>query len=321
MFSNTKSPQKTLIEEQLVREHIAAEKIKAWLSMLPTLIRRFSQIPDPRRANSIKHKLVVLMVFGLLAFVFRMSSRREINRELTGATINNNLRKLFPELDSIPHADTLARILEKTNANEIESVQIELIKELIKKKKFKKLLIQGCLPISIDGAQKLFRNGLLHDSNWLQRTVGKAETKMQQQYVYAIEANITLKNGLNIPVLTEYLYMDNNQLANPQGKQDCELNAFERMTERLKNYFPRLKIMVFMDALYATQSMMGLLHQYDWQYVINLPKNKLKDFTKLLHEKRDTKQSIPNQLYYRGRQQEFYWVNNIEYGKKSWLSL
>jgi hypothetical protein len=49
------------------------------------------------------------MVFGLLAFVFRLKSRREMNRELTGSTINHHLQKIFPELDSIPHADTLAR--------------------------------------------------------------------------------------------------------------------------------------------------------------------------------------------------------------------
>lgn len=291
-----------------------SEQIKAWRTIAPILIKKFSRIPDPRRTKSVKHKLVVLMIFGLLAFVFKLSSRREINRELTGATVNNNLRKIFPELDSIPHADTLARMLEKINSKGIENAHIELIKELIRKKKFKKLLINGCLPISVDGAQKLFRDGILHDSHWLQRTVGKGNTQVDQQYVYAIEANITLKNGLNIPLLTEYLYMENNQLANPDGKQDCELKAFERMNKKLKKYFPRLKIMMFMDALYATQGVMGDIHRNGWEYVINLPKNKLKDFAKLLNKKRSDKMMILNQPYYRGRRQEFYWVNHIEYG-------
>ena len=31
-----------------------------------------------------------------------------------------------------------------------------------------------------------------------------------------------------------------------------------------------------MDALYATQSVMGVLHKYGWEYIINFPKNKLK---------------------------------------------
>jgi hypothetical protein len=33
------------------------------------------------------------MTFGLLAFVYRLKSRREMNRELTGAAINFQLRK------------------------------------------------------------------------------------------------------------------------------------------------------------------------------------------------------------------------------------
>ena len=192
-------------------------------------------------------------------------------------------------------------MLETMNPKQIENAHISLIKELIRKKKFKKLLIHGCLPISIDGAQKLFRDGILHDSHWLQRTVGKNDTQVEQQFVYAIEANITLKNGLNIPLMTEYLYMENNQLSNPEGKQDCELKAFERMSEKLKNHFPKLKIMIFLDALYAAQSVKGNLHKYAWQYVINLPKNKLTDFAKRLNKKRKNKVMIPDQPYYHGR--------------------
>ena len=156
-------------------------------------------------------------------------------------------------------------------------------------------MIHGCLPISVDGAQKLFRDGILHDSHWLQRTVGKSDTRVEQQFVYAIEANITLKNGLNIPLMTEYLYMENNLLSNPDGKQDCELKAFERMSEKLKKRFPKLKIMIFLDALYATQSVMGDLHKYGWQYVINLPKNKLTDFAKPAKQKKK-KQSDDTRL-------------------------
>jgi hypothetical protein len=310
---NCKAPN-TLHEEQKAHKDIMAEQIKAWRVILPTLIRKFSRINDYRRAKSVKHKIVVLMIFGLLAFVFRLSSRREMNRELTSAVVNKNLRKIFPELDSIPHADTLARLLENIGIKKIEEAHIALMKEQIHKKKFKNLLINGCIPISVDGAQKLFRDGILHDSHWLQRTVGKDETVTEQQYVYIIEANISLKNGLNIPLLTEYLYMDNNQLINSKGKQDSELHAFIRMADKLKGYFPRLKIIMFMDALFATQGVMGILHENKWNYVIKFSKQKNKHFAKLLNKKRNGRMTIPNQSHYRGRRQEFYWVNNIEYG-------
>ena len=115
---------------------------------------------------------------------FKLSSRREINRELSGMVVFENLQKIFPELSSIPHADTLARILENIDVNEIERTHILLIGQLIRNKKFKKLLISGCLPIAIDGTQKLYRDGELHDLRWLSRKVGNDEAGLNQQYVY-----------------------------------------------------------------------------------------------------------------------------------------
>lgn len=311
---NAKRPYKNFEEEKSARRELLSEQIKLWRSTLPTLLKKLSHIPDPRRPKSIKHKLVILMIFGLFAFVFRLQSRREINRELTGSVIHFHLRKIFPELDSIPHADTIARLLAKINVLQIERAHITLIKQLISGKKLKKLLIHNCLPITVDGCQKLFRNGLLHDSRWLQRTVGGHDNKMEQQYVYALEANITLKNGLCIPLLTEYLSMQNNQLLTRENKQDCELAAFERLAKRLKQHFSRLKIIVFMDALYATQDVMGILHKNKWEYVIQFSKNKLKQFAKILNKKRKEKMIIPNQAYYRGRRQEFYWRNHLMHG-------
>jgi hypothetical protein len=129
---NAKRSYQTLEEEQTVRQNILAEQIKVWRRTLPTLLNKLSRIHDPRKPKSIKHKMVVLMTFGLLAFVFRLKSRREMNRELTGAAINFQLQKIFPELDSIPHADTLARLLENINVNEIENAHIALIKQLLR---------------------------------------------------------------------------------------------------------------------------------------------------------------------------------------------
>lgn len=311
---NRKSSYETIEEERTFRADVLESQLKSWRSLLPTLIKKFSKIPDYRRPGSIKHQLTVLMLFGLFAFVFKLSSRCEMNRELTSPVIFEHLKKVFPEIESIPHADTLARLLENTNPKDIEAIHIHLIKELISKKKFRKLLIQGCLPITIDGTQKLYREGLLQDPLWCERIVGNPEEKNKQQYIYSVEANITLKNGLTIPLMTEYLYRENNELLQTNDKQDSETTAFERFAARLKRYFPRLKMIFFMDAMYATQSVMGILHKYHWDYLISLPKKKLTDFAKQLNQRKAMAMPIPNQPAYRKRKQEFYWHNNITYG-------
>lgn len=154
----------------------------------------------------------------------------------------------------------------------------------------------------------------MNDDHWCERRVGDTDSDERQQYIYVLEANITLKNGLCIPLLSEYLFRDNNELSRDNGKQDSELTAFERLANRLKRYFPRLKILLMMDAMFATQSAMGLLHLNRWEYLIRLPKRKLTDFAKQLNKNKAQQISIPNQSYYRKRKQSFYWKNHITSG-------
>lgn len=124
---NRKCAHHSLEEEREFRADVVAAQIRSWRSILPNLIRKFASIPDYRRVTSIKHTITVLMVFGLFAFIFRLSSRREMNRELTSPVIFEHLRKLFPEIDTIPHADTLARVLAHINPKTIEAIHINLI--------------------------------------------------------------------------------------------------------------------------------------------------------------------------------------------------
>ena len=68
-------------------------------------------IDDPRDPKKVKHKLTVLLTYGILTFVYQMASRWEADREMTRPVFMENLKLLFPELGSIPHHDTLMRLL------------------------------------------------------------------------------------------------------------------------------------------------------------------------------------------------------------------
>ena len=112
--------------------------------MLPVLLRRFSKIADPRNPKKLKHQLTVLMIYGILVFVFHYSSRRAANREITRPMFEENLRHLFPELEGLPHSDTLFRLLCRIDVSMIEQAHIELIIHLIRNKKFTRYLINNC---------------------------------------------------------------------------------------------------------------------------------------------------------------------------------
>ncbi len=53
-----------------------------------------------------------------------------------------------------------------------------------------------------------------------------------QQYVYVLEANLVLPNGVTLPLLSEFLSYGEGDP--DDHKQDCELKAFYRLAARLK---------------------------------------------------------------------------------------
>jgi len=80
------------------------------------------------------------------------------------------LQRLFPELESMLHADTLGRVLDKMDVNALPSAHLALIKHFIRNKKFQNYLIQNWHPIAIDGTQKLVRDLQWWDEDWLDRS-------------------------------------------------------------------------------------------------------------------------------------------------------
>jgi len=243
-------------------------------------------------------------------FVYQFSSRREVNREMTRAQFQANLQLLFPELENLPHADTLYRLLEKIDVTQIEQSHIELIQHLIRGKKFRKYLINNCYPIALDGSQKL-AGDLLWDGNLLQRRVGKKEDDKTQYYVYVIETSLVFNNGMTIPFLSEFL--EHAAGASEEDKQDCEMRAFHRIVERIKAFFPRLPIMLLLDGLYANGPAIARCESLNWQYMIVLKDNSLPTVWREAAELRGYQPKNQMNQRWGNRQQNFWWVNAIEY--------
>jgi hypothetical protein len=125
----------------------------------------------------------------------------------------------------------------------------------------------NCDPIAIDGSQKFARD-TLWDENLLQRTHGKQDKRHTRYFVYTLEASLAFRNGMVIPLFSEFL--EYAQGDTDHNKQDCEQRAFHHLSVRLKELFPRLPILVLLDALYANGPVMARCRQYNWQFMIVL---------------------------------------------------
>ena len=120
----------TVDEEQEAREDAVSKQMRLLRKELPTLLARREPIPDPRDPRKRRHKLTSLLLYGLLMFVFPFSSRRETHRELSRPQFMANLQLLFPEIDTLPHTDTLFRLLRDIDLDHLEQAHIDLVKPI-----------------------------------------------------------------------------------------------------------------------------------------------------------------------------------------------
>ena len=324
--SNAKSAYKTVEEEQEAREEAAVAQIRMLRAKLPFLLLRLSKIPDYRSPKKIKHKLTVVLIYGILMFVYQMASRREANREMTRPAFEKSLSLIFPDLENLPHHDTLNRILSNIDVNLIEETHIDLIRKFIRQKKFARYLIDNIYPIAIDGTQKVVRGDILSEE-WLQRKVGtgkkdkdKSEGKdgdgdddiqKRQYYIYVLEANLVFQNGMVLPLLSEFLVYSEGDTSN--DKQDCETNAFYRLAKRLKKQFSHLPVMVFLDGLYATGPVMDICRNNNWQFMIVLKDKSLPTVWEEFYGLKQLEKNNRFAMKWGNRKQLYEWINNIHY--------
>ena len=302
----------TVAEECAGRIEAATEQARVLNAQWPVLVRQLRNIPDPRNPQKIKHKLTVLMLYGILVYVLHYSSRRQANSHITHPMIEQNLRRLFPELESMPHADTLFRLLQRIDVNDIEQAQIELVRQLIRKKKFAPFRVNNAYPVAIDGTQKL-GGSELWDEALLQRRISPADDELvRYRYsVYVLEANLSFRNGLVIPLMTEFL--DYREGDSEREKQDCETRAFHRLAKRIKEAFPRLPIMLLLDGLYSQGPVMERCRDYNWQFMTVLKDGSLSSVWEEYHSLRELQTDQEHLQNWGERRQHFRWVNHVRY--------
>jgi len=314
--SNSRSRFQSTEEESAARTEAVSGLILIMRQMLPILLGRLGKIPDPRNPKKRKHRLTVLMVYGILVFVFQYGSRRAANGEITRPMFEHNLRLLFPQLQSLPHSDTLFRLLCRIDVGAIEQAHIELVNHLIRNKKFTRYLINNCFPIGIDGTQKIAFSSLW-DEHLLQRKTGPKvdpdsdEEQSYQYYVYVLEASLCFRNGMVIPLMSEFLAYETGD--GEQRKPDCETKAFHRLAARIKKAFPRLPIMLLLDGLYPNGPIMERCRSYRWDFMIVLKDGSLPTVWEEYHSLRHEQEDNRIQQNWGERRQHFQWVNAIRY--------
>jgi len=313
---NRKSDLKTIAEEKEAIQQTAEETLGVYRQLLPGLLGKLSRIPDPRNPQKVKHKMTMIMLYGILMFVYQIPSRRKANQQMTTPLLLENLKAVFPELEDMPHQSTLCRLLEKMDVDSIETVYNELLKQSIRQKRFKNLLHKKRYLLAVDGTLKYVMDECW-DKRFLRRKV-RGKDGEYKYYAYVLEAVLIFTNGMVLPFMSEFLKNSPELEAienNEQWKQDCELKAFYRLAKRLKKTFPKLPVTLLLDGLYANGPVMKACRRHKWHFLIVLKDGSLPSVWQEVNAlmSLDTRGEQQREQKWQGRKQIFKWVNEIEY--------
>lgn len=204
---------------------------------------------------------------GLLVFLLKLGSRRQIRFELDSPTALENLNRLAGcRQDRVPHGDTLNYFLGRLAPGELAGLRRRMVNRLIRMKVLDGGRLRGHFLVVIDGTGQL-HSRRRHCPHCLERTVGGAT----QYYHHVLEAKLVTPEGLAISIGTAFI-----ENADPKAtKQDCELKAFTRLAEQLHKDFPQLRVCLLLDALYANGPVFDLCRQYRWKFIVTFKEGSL----------------------------------------------
>ena len=91
------------------------------------------QIKDPRNKESIEYSLPVMVWIGLLLFMLKIGSRRQINFQFNADKMLKNIPFLAgEEIERIAHSDTLNYLACRVNSEEVHRLRTKMIRRLIR---------------------------------------------------------------------------------------------------------------------------------------------------------------------------------------------
>jgi len=284
-----------------------ASFIKTIRHFFPSFWDWVKSIPDPRNCEKITYPLESLILIGLLLFILRLGSRRQIKFELSADTLIQNFKNLFPyQAQKIPHGDTLNYLLSGVDPENISNLRTLMIRRLLRAKCFAPYRLLGWYYlIVIDGTGHLSFSKK-HCDQCLQKKLKNGETIY---YHPVLEAKLILPFGMALSLDTEFIE-NTDPLA---SKQDCELKAGYRLLHRIKSNFPQLKICLGLDSLFANQKIMEIVEKYNWKYIINFKTGSIptvaQEFEALLPLEPENRLSF----YQKDVRQEYKWINQINH--------
>ena len=202
-------------------------------------------------------------------FLTRSGSRNAFDQSRNSGQAPYNMGQFCGQMADDPRfegeplitgSDNVVHHLKRVDAAAVQELPADLCQELLTRRIFDQARLFECWYILVfDGTvQELCRQGFEEG--------GKRGGRGAARYRYVVQGGLLGPGNTFFPLMHEHA-----DLHDPVAeKEDCEINAFQRLARRLKTRFPRLRFCVTADALYCAETIAATCAQYGWKYVVTL---------------------------------------------------
>lgn len=256
----------------------------------PELINKFEGLTDLRHQSYVKYKMKVVFMVRLIGLMSSIKSMHELTEEFNTEEAIANIAQICElELDEIPHCDTINDIFENVKVEEIEQIIKYMINRMIRSKMLNSFKIRDkYYHVVIDGTGLATSRKKYNKNCLVKNKHDKNGNEYQEYSTYVLEAKLVI-GDMVFSIGSEFVENEDENVE----KQDCEIKAFKRLAEKIKKEYPRLKILIGADALYASKAVMDICKNNGWKYIIRFKEGSIptlyKEFKEIVAKDNESK--------------------------------
>jgi hypothetical protein len=273
---------------------------------LPDLPRQIGSLPDCRKPKQTYYPKEMVAWSAVTIFLLGLGSRRQFRFESESPTFVANLNAVAgSSVDTAPHDDSIVYYLEPLPVEPFEALPSRAAERLLRMKALDRWRVFGAHLVAVDGTGQLFFRER-HCPHCLTQKAPSGETLY---FHHVLEAKLVTANGFAFSLATEFI-----ENRDPKAsKQDCELKAFPRLAAKLHARFPRLRLLLLFDSLYANQTVFGLCESYRWHFIATFKPGSLPALFREYQTLRDLTPRHRTERHEGRLTQTFAWVNDLDH--------
>ncbi len=197
----------------------------------------------------------------LMTFLLRDGSRNAFDGDRNSGQLPENLLQLCAQEWDEQRLGQRRTVTCSENAKKHASrVAVKAVAQLAV------LMVRRLMQMRLLDDARLFNRWWLIAIDGTLQDRGRDTPSGEARYRYVVEAKLVGPQGTMFALMTEFRDLYNPVLE----KEDCELNAFRRLAQRLHAEFPKLPICLLMDGLYPVQPVFDLIVSYGWKFIATL---------------------------------------------------